>query len=168
MITNTTNITISSDVVTAAAQDAAPSMLMGGLSSALDTVGVDKDTAVSFLGSAGAGFFALKEGYTALTTLASGLAQGSVLKNALGMAHSVKTLAMADKLAGTLSGLGNYTLHATAFVDANKLVSGLQNGNLSQAAFSGMRLCALAALGSNPVASIALAGAEFAYNRYAR
>jgi hypothetical protein len=148
--------------------------LMSSLAGAIDTVGIDSTTAASFLGSAGMmkdGFFAMTNAYSAVNSFKQwmqGGEQPTLSGSALTtLAHGLNAMALCDKVGGTLVGLGSYSGLAGGFVNLAKVVSGVQQGNMTQVVFSGAKLCATVALAGNPVATIAITSAEILYNRYA-
>jgi hypothetical protein len=146
--------------------------LLSSLSSAIDAVGIDSSTATAFLGSAGMmkdGFFALTNAYSSVSSFKQWMQGGPPMSSSslTSLAHGLNAMALCDKVGGTLVGLGSYTGIAGGLVNLAKVVSGVHQGNLSQVAFSGAKLCATLALAGNPVATIAITSAEMLYKRYA-
>jgi hypothetical protein len=165
---------------TSLSQDSIPSSsggdgggLQAMLSGAFEQCGIDQTTVQDYLGSvgiakdSGMGMMSLKN---AVSSFSSWMSSDSYInKDALmTLSHGLNGVAMLAKTGGgMLGGLGAYATGATsAFVNASKVYTGVQEGNLSQALFSGAKLCAAVALSGVPMAGAALTVAEIAYNRY--
>jgi|GEM_PF-808749 len=173
---NLTSVQLMSTAVDAAAPATIASTAMTTLSSAISAVGIDSGTAMSFLSTAGSmgmtakdGIMGLANAYKSVSSLSQWMQGGAALStdSLSSVAHGLNAMALLDKAGGTLVGLGAYTNMANAVVNVSKIVSGVQDGNLTQVAFSGAKLCACVALAGNPAAGFALTSAEFIYNRYA-
>lgn len=147
--------------------------LQAMLSGAFEQCGIDQTTVQDYLGSvgiakdAGMGMMSLKN---AVSSFSSWMSSDSYINNdaLMTLSHGLNGVALLAKTGGgMLGGLGAYATGATsAFVNASKVYTGVQEGNLSQALFSGAKLCAAVALSGVPAAGVALTVAEFAYNRY--
>ena len=162
---------------TSLSQDSIPSSsggdgggLQAMLSGAFEQCGIDQTTVQDYLGSvgiakdSGMGMMSLKN---AVSSFSSWMSSDSYInKDALmTLSHGLNGVALLAKTGGgMLGGLGAYA--TGAFVNASKVYTGVQEGNLSQALFSGAKLCAAVALSGVPMAGAALTVAEIAYNRY--
>jgi hypothetical protein len=146
------------------------SSVVSSLAGIIDKVGIDSTTATAFLGTAGImkdSFFGLSNAYSSVKSFNQWMQGDQPLTGGslTTLAHGLNAMTLLDKVGGTVVGLGNYTGIAGGFVNLAKVVSGVQQGNLSQVAFSGAKLCVSVALAGNPAAGIAIASAEFLYNK---
>ncbi|WP_368640671.1 hypothetical protein ABRZ04_05825 [Castellaniella ginsengisoli] len=133
----------------------------------LESAGVLKDTGMA-LKDAGMGLWGIK---SAVSSFSSWMSSDSYInsKALMTLSHGLNGVVLLAKAqGGVFSTLGAYSGAASAFLNATKVYTGLQEGNVSQALFSGAKLCAAMALSGVPAAGAALSAAEFAYNNYYR
>lgn len=153
-----------------------PPISFGTISALLDVVaavGIDSTTLKSFMDVASMakdGVFASTNAYASIKSFSqwAGGGQPPFTANMGALAHGMNAVVLLAKVSGNLSGLASYTGLAGGIVNASKTLQGLQEGDTAKVLFSGGKLCAALALTGYPVAGVAVAVAEQAYNRYLR
>jgi hypothetical protein len=130
----------------------------------LESAGVLKDAGM-VLKDAGMGLWGIKN---AVSSFSSWMSSDSYINsNALmTLSHGLNGAVLLAKAAGGqgFGALGAYSGATSAFLNATQVYTNLQEGNVSQALFSGAKLCTAMALSGVPAAGVALSVAEFAYN----
>ncbi|MGB3274713.1 MAG: hypothetical protein WBA82_00835 [Castellaniella sp.] len=155
------------------------SSLQSMLTGAFQQCGVDRETVDTYLESAGvlkdAGMVLKDAGMgawgirNAISSFSSWMSSDSYInsKALMTLSHGLNSVVLLAKAhGGELSKLGAYSGATSAFLNAAQAYNSLQEGNVSQALFSGAKLCAAMALSGVPAAGVALSAAEFAYNHY--